>query len=117
MNEVDNSNDSIVIYRRTACDGSFVVVAINFTKVERPNYWMRVPQPGVYEEILNSDAAEYGGSDVVNKRRRRSRSAGGRHYVVMDMMPLGASLWRRTGDIPAKRARGRATENKEVVSG
>ena len=115
--EVDNSNDSIVIYRRTACDGSFVVVAINFTKVERPNYWMRVPQPGVYEEILNSDAAEYGGSDVVNKRRRRSRYAGGRHYVVMDMMPLGASLWRRTGDIPAKRARGRATENKEVVSG
>ena len=64
-----------------------------------------------------ADAAEYGGSDVVNKRRRRSRSAGGRHYVVMDMMPLGASLWRRTGDIPAKRARGRATENKEVVSG
>ena len=57
----------------------------NFTPVPRDGYRIGVPLPGLYREVLNTDAALYGGSDVGNmggvtaaQRRRtaaRSRSS------------------------------------------
>ena len=43
-----------------------VVVALNFTPVPRHNYAIGVPRPGRWREILNSDAAIYGGSGQGN---------------------------------------------------
>jgi 1,4-alpha-glucan branching enzyme len=42
------------------------VTIFNFTPVPRAEYRIGVPEPGYYTEILNSDAAFYGGSDVGN---------------------------------------------------
>ena len=47
-------------------DGSFVVVAVNFTPVPQTAYRLGVPQAGRYVEILNSDSAFYGGSNLGN---------------------------------------------------
>jgi 1,4-alpha-glucan branching enzyme len=41
-------------------------VAGNFTPVPRHGYRVGVPQPGHYRELLNSDAAVYGGSNLGN---------------------------------------------------
>jgi 1,4-alpha-glucan branching enzyme len=38
----------------------------NFTPVPRLNYRVGVPDPGVYREILNSDAEMFGGSNLGN---------------------------------------------------
>jgi len=38
----------------------------NFTPVVRENYRVGVPQPGFYRELLNTDAAAYGGSNAGN---------------------------------------------------
>jgi 1,4-alpha-glucan branching enzyme len=47
-------------------DGSFVVVAVNFTPVPQNAYRLGVPRAGQYVEILNSDSAHYGGSNLGN---------------------------------------------------
>ena len=38
----------------------------NFTPVPRQGYRLGVPEPGWYEEILNSDSTYYGGSNLGN---------------------------------------------------
>src|SRR5581483_8198390 len=43
-----------------------IVVVLNATPVPRYKYRVGVPQPGFYEEILNTDSAEFGGSNVGN---------------------------------------------------
>ena len=44
----------------------FVVMVFNFTPVPRTDYRIGVPEAGCYAELLNSDAAIYGGSNVGN---------------------------------------------------
>jgi 1,4-alpha-glucan branching enzyme len=39
---------------------------VNATPVVRGGYRVGVPQPGFYEEILNTDAETYGGSNAGN---------------------------------------------------
>ncbi len=61
-----DADSSVVSFMRCARDGSFVVVALNFTPVPRRPYHIGMPRAGSYEEILNSDSRHYGGSDVGN---------------------------------------------------
>ena len=46
-------------------DDSLLIVA-NFTPVVRENYRVGVPKGGVWKELFNSDAMEFGGSGVGN---------------------------------------------------
>jgi 1,4-alpha-glucan branching enzyme len=39
-----------------------VIVALNFTPVPQLNYRVGVPHGGMWREIFNSDAVEFGGS-------------------------------------------------------
>ena len=43
-----------------------VVVVTNFTPVPREDYVLPLPRAGRWREILNSDAAAYGGSGLGN---------------------------------------------------
>ena len=63
-NDNENSVVSMVRYARDPND--FVVMIFNFTPVVRYEYRIGVPASGFYCEILNSDAAVYGGSNVGN---------------------------------------------------
>jgi 1,4-alpha-glucan branching enzyme len=60
----ENSVFSFVRYARNPDD--FVVMLLNFTPVPRPDYRIGVPAPGYYAELLNSDSAIYGGSNIGN---------------------------------------------------
>ena len=46
--------------------GDMVVCALNFTPVPREGYRLGVPKPGFYSEVLNTDAALYGGGNIGN---------------------------------------------------
>jgi 1,4-alpha-glucan branching enzyme len=63
-----DSNDrdmSVVSFLRRGRDARDVVVCVcNFTPVPRHGYRVGVPDPGPYRELLNSDAACYGGSNL-----------------------------------------------------
>ncbi len=43
-----------------------VLVVCNFTPVPRHGYRLGVSQPGIWQEVLNTDAQRYGGSNVGN---------------------------------------------------
>ena len=55
----------MLVYLRKS-DDSEMIVAVNFTPVPRHNYRIGVSTKGKYEEVLNSDAGCYGGSNVGN---------------------------------------------------
>jgi 1,4-alpha-glucan branching enzyme len=58
---------SIVAFVRMARSSSdAVIVVVNFTPVPRASYRVGVPQAGYYAELLNSDSATYGGSNLGN---------------------------------------------------
>jgi len=61
-----DNDQSIVSYIRRARDGSFAIIVLNFTPVLRKGYRIGVPQAGHYQELFNSDAACYGGSNQGN---------------------------------------------------
>jgi 1,4-alpha-glucan branching enzyme len=56
---------SCVSFLRMAGDEQ-LLIACNFTPVPRHNYIVGVPRSGFWREILNSDAAEYGGGGMGN---------------------------------------------------
>ena len=64
--EADDAELSVLAYLRRARDGSMVFVVANFTPLPRANYRVGVPVAGRWRELLNSDAALYGGSGVGN---------------------------------------------------
>jgi 1,4-alpha-glucan branching enzyme len=64
---IDGQEQSVYAYLRFGGDGDApVLVVCNFTPVPREGYRIGVPRAGIWQEILNSDAAIYGGSNVGN---------------------------------------------------
>ncbi|MFD1880463.1 1,4-alpha-glucan branching protein GlgB [Paracoccus pacificus] len=62
----DAAQSTLAFMRRGAPKDPQIVVVANFTPVERPDYRLGFPSPGDWEEIINSDAAEYGGGNRGN---------------------------------------------------
>ena len=87
--------DSVIAFLRKGRDSNdFVVVVCNFTPVVRQSYRIGVPAPGVYREVLNSDASDYGGSGVGNGGRVEANDQGahGRPYSIYLTLPPLAAL-------------------------
>ena len=64
---VDDAANSVFAWLRQSLDGGpAALVLCNMTPVPRPNYRVGVPVSGHWAEVLNTDAAEYGGSGVGN---------------------------------------------------
>jgi 1,4-alpha-glucan branching enzyme len=64
---VDDHEQSVVAWLRTGAEGDApVVVVCNFTPVPRDNYRIGLPRSGAWREVLNTDAAGYGGSGLGN---------------------------------------------------
>jgi len=63
-----NDSDASVLsfLRRGKNPDDVVIVICNFTPVPRDNYRVWVPERGHYKELLNSDAAVYGGTNLGN---------------------------------------------------
>ncbi len=86
--------------RRSATNEDVIVVAFNFTPIPRHNYRIGAPGGGWWEEIFNSDAAEYGGSGHGNMGGREAAPvpAHGRPYSVnLTLPPLGAVFLKGSG--------------------
>ena len=64
--DFSDADNSVWSFMRKSCSGERIVFVVNATPVVREGYRVGVPQPGFYEEILNTDAETYGGSNVGN---------------------------------------------------
>jgi len=64
----DDARNSVLAFIRHDPDGAAPVLAVsNFTPVPRQGYRVGVPYAGHWHEVLNTDSAYYGGSNLGNR--------------------------------------------------
>ncbi len=94
INNINSAENLLTFMRRTRKKESLLVVAANFSGVEK-QVKIGVPYEGSYKEILNTDAEEFGGSGMVNKRAKRAvkKEWDDRPYSVsITLAPLSVSI-------------------------
>jgi 1,4-alpha-glucan branching enzyme len=89
----DDKQNSVFAWVRNAPGSSPVVIVSNFTPVPRENYRVPLPATGKWREILNTDAAEYGGSGEGNAGAVEAAPGdGGRVLATMHLPPLSTIM-------------------------
>ncbi|KAA0216246.1 MAG: 1,4-alpha-glucan branching protein GlgB [Leptolyngbya sp. PLA3] len=104
----DEADLSVAAYLRRGADlGSEVVCVFNFTPVLRHGFCVGVPWHGVWREILNTDALEFGGSGAGNLGLVRTRPIEMHeqpYSVPLTLPPLAAVLLRHDPQATAAEA-------------
>jgi 1,4-alpha-glucan branching enzyme len=88
----------VSLLRRARNPDDFTVMLVNFTPVPREAYIIGVPAGGWYREVLNSDAAMYGGSNVGNAggiMAEEGATHGFDYSLSLTVPPLGFVLLKR----------------------
>ena len=94
-NDADSSVLSLI--RKAKSSSAIMLVLCNFTPVPRYSYRVGTPRGGQWQEILNSDAARYGGSNMGNLGGAESAPIGlhGRPYsLTLTLPPLSVSFFK-----------------------
>ncbi|WP_443638672.1 1,4-alpha-glucan branching protein GlgB [Anaerotignum faecicola] len=115
--ECDDAESSIVSFVRRSKEKELVFLC-NFTPVVHHGFSLGVPQEGVYHERLNSDAARFGGSDVINAVPLQSKAEpAGRcpFRVELDVPPLGMAILER--EQPKKQTRTKKPKTRTAANG
>jgi 1,4-alpha-glucan branching enzyme len=93
-----DADNSIVSFLRRGKSGAPIIWVFNFTPVVRKGYRVGVPEEGFYQELLNTDAAVYGGSNAGNmggipadKVPQATRPCS----LCLTLPPLGALAFKR----------------------
>jgi 1,4-alpha-glucan branching enzyme len=98
FHDIDGSVISFI--RRAKNADHWLLVVGSFTPVVRSGYKVGVPRPGVYEEIFNSDADEFGGAGWRNHGRLGTSEGVVQnhfHYLTLTLPPLGIAVFRHVG--------------------
>jgi 1,4-alpha-glucan branching enzyme len=97
-----DADNSVWSFMRKARDGATIVFVVNATPVVRGSYRIGVNDPGWYQEVLNTDAALYGGSNVGNWGGRYANEhwswQGKPHSVQIDLPPLSVTAFKFVGE-------------------
>jgi len=95
--DANDSDTSVLTYLRwDEAREQVVLVALNFTPVVRHGYRIGVPRAGFWREVLNSDAAVYGGSGLGNLGGVRSDDVpwhGRPHSLSVLLPPLAGVIF------------------------
>jgi len=93
-----DADNSVVCFMRKARTGPPLVFVVNATPVIREGYRVGVPGEGFYQEILNSDAGAYGGSNAGNYGGMYAEPIswqGQTHSIILRLPPLAVSGFKR----------------------
>jgi 1,4-alpha-glucan branching enzyme len=105
--DCNDHESSVVSFLRRARDPEdFIVAVLNWTPVVRTAYRVGVPEPGFYRELVNSDAAIYGGGNVGNAGGVETEPVaahGHAQSIVLTLPPLAGLLLRRDRPSPESR--------------
>ncbi len=97
--DANDSDNSVLTYLRYGVDPEApVLVACNFTPVPRRGYRVGVPFGGHWREMLNSNAAIYGGTDEGNFggcTADEIPNHGQPYSVLLDLPPLAMVVFKR----------------------
>src|SRR5690606_4964914 len=93
--EANDAENSVFSFLRSGIgEAAPVVVIANMTPVVRHGFRIGVPSSGTWAEVLNSDLAAYGGSDVGNRSAMADPVAfhGRAHSIELDLPPLATIM-------------------------
>ncbi|MCE2657164.1 MAG: 1,4-alpha-glucan branching protein GlgB [Rubrivivax sp.] len=97
--DAQDRDQSVFSWVRRDGAGRSVIVVLNFTPVPRPGFRLGLPEPeaargGAWREVLNSDSAYYGGSNLGNGaaplRCEAVPAQGHGHSLCLTLPPLAA---------------------------
>jgi 1,4-alpha-glucan branching enzyme len=101
---LDDYQNSVIAFRRIAYDSSEIICVCNFQPVRREHYRIGVPVYGIYEEVLNSDKAEFGGFDMTNSGEIMAidePNHGLDYSIELTLPPLGVMYFKLAKELPA----------------
>ncbi len=94
----DAAEDNVLAFLRRGSDGSPLLAVSNFSPVVRHEYRLGVPDDvPAWQEVLNTDAAEYGGTDVRTPHpvKPEAQPWHGRPASIRLTLPPLTALWLR----------------------
>ncbi len=94
----EDSENSLFSFLRRSRDGETIIAIVNATPVLREGYRLGVPDGGFYEEIFNSDAEIYGGSNQGSGGgipTQQQEAHGKPHSIEITIPPLGTVFLKR----------------------
>ena len=97
---LDDAEASVIAFLRKSESGPPLLVVCNLTPVPRHGYGLGVPHAGYWREVLNTDAADYGGSGMGNYGgvSTTDASAHGRPQSLrLSLPPLSTLIFRHEG--------------------
>jgi 1,4-alpha-glucan branching enzyme len=96
----DADSSTVTLIRKGKSTSTIIMVICNFTPVPRYSYRLGSPRGGFWQEMLNSDANEYGGSNMGNLGGMETVPVPlhGRPYsLTITLPPLSVSFFKHQG--------------------
>jgi 1,4-alpha-glucan branching enzyme len=90
---VDDAENSVFGWLRKCPGQPPVAVICNMTPALHSNYWLRLPHDGHWAEVINSDAAVYGGSGQGNMGQIKASGGG----AQLTLPPLATMMFEYRG--------------------
>jgi len=87
-----NESGNVMAWQRWSGSGDVIVVVANFGNTDYTSYRLGLPQAGEWHELLNSQAAEYGGNGMENAGTLASEAVAYDGYaqsVVLQLPSMG----------------------------
>ncbi len=98
--EGNDTHNTAIVFLRKAREGAMLLVVCNLTPVPRQSYQVGVPGAGLWREVFNSDATDYGGSGWGNMggvQTEAVSSHGRPHTLALTLPPLSTIVMRWDG--------------------
>ncbi|CAM3660696.1 1,4-alpha-glucan branching protein GlgB [Parendozoicomonas haliclonae] len=91
---LDDHDQSVLAFCRMDKEGRPVLVISNMTPAVRHNYHIGAPWAGQWQEILNTDAAAYSGSNIINPQLETHPEElhGEQQSLVVSLPPLATIM-------------------------
>jgi len=100
---LDNENSVISFLRQDSKNENQIAVIMNLTPVPRDKYRLGLPRPGRWREVVNTDAAAYGGGNIGNMggvTAERIKSHGHRFSAEFTLPPLSIIAFKGEEPMP-----------------
>ncbi|MGW4208540.1 1,4-alpha-glucan branching protein GlgB [Lentzea sp. NPDC004789] len=93
--DANDSGGNVLSFLRVGEDGSTLACVANFAGMPHHDYRVGLPSAGRWKELVNTDAAHYGGSGVGNLGgvEAEARPWHGRPYSAVLQLPPAGVLW------------------------
>jgi len=93
--DANDSGGNVLSFLRIGEDGSTLACVANFAGMPHHDYRVGLPSAGRWKELVNTDAAHYGGSGVGNLGGVEAEAAPwhGRPYSAVLQLPPSGVLW------------------------